>query len=142
MNDTVLIVGVILGLANRLMLRKPSLAGDGSRFYRQLVMLALTIAGLIAIVIVLPIEPSTRNQIIGLVGLLLSGIIAFSSPTIFANLMAGLMLRATQSFRTGDYIRVGDQFGRVAERGLFDRVLTPDFDRAHYNHFHLAILKE
>lgn len=24
--------------------------------------------------------------------------------------------------------------------GLFDRVLTPDFDAAHYNHFHLAIL--
>jgi len=24
--------------------------------------------------------------------------------------------------------------------GLFDRVLTPDFDRAHFNHFHLAIL--
>ena len=24
--------------------------------------------------------------------------------------------------------------------GLFDRVLTPDFDRAHYNHLHLAIL--
>lgn len=25
-------------------------------------------------------------------------------------------------------------------KGLFDRVLTPDFDRAHHNHFHLAIL--
>jgi hypothetical protein len=28
----------------------------------------------------------------------------------------------------------------LQQRGLFDRVLTPDFDRAHYNHFHLAIL--
>lgn len=28
----------------------------------------------------------------------------------------------------------------LAELGLFDRVLTPDFDKAHYNHFHLAIL--
>jgi hypothetical protein len=28
----------------------------------------------------------------------------------------------------------------LREKGLFDRVLTPDFDRSHYNHFHLAIL--
>jgi len=28
----------------------------------------------------------------------------------------------------------------LLEKGLFDRVLTPDFDRSHYNHFHLAIL--
>lgn len=28
----------------------------------------------------------------------------------------------------------------LREKGFFDRVLTPDFDRSHYNHFHLAIL--
>jgi hypothetical protein len=28
----------------------------------------------------------------------------------------------------------------LREKGLFDRVLTPDFDKAHYNHLHLAIL--
>lgn len=46
--------------------------------------------------------------------------IAFSSTTIVSNLMAGLMLHMTKPFRTGDFIRVGDHFGRVAERGLFD----------------------
>jgi hypothetical protein len=28
----------------------------------------------------------------------------------------------------------------LRDKGLFDRVLTPDFDRAQHNHFHLAIL--
>ncbi len=28
----------------------------------------------------------------------------------------------------------------LRDKGIFDRVLTPDFDRAHHNHFHLAIL--
>ncbi|MEW6334295.1 MAG: mechanosensitive ion channel domain-containing protein, partial [Thermodesulfobacteriota bacterium] len=44
----------------------------------------------------------------------------FSSSTIFANLMAGIMLRVTKPFRTGDFIRVEDHFGRVVERGLLD----------------------
>jgi hypothetical protein len=30
----------------------------------------------------------------------------------------------------------------LAEWRIFDRVLTPDFDRAHYNHLHLAILEQ
>lgn len=83
-------------------------------------MLVLTIVSILAVVIALPIDESSRNQIIGLIGLLLSGIIAFSSTNVISNLMAGVLLRITKPFRTGDFIRVGDFFGRVSERGLFD----------------------
>jgi hypothetical protein len=34
--------------------------------------------------------------------------------------MAGILLRITKPFKTGDFIRVADYFGRVSERGLFD----------------------
>jgi len=34
--------------------------------------------------------------------------------------MAGVLLRITQPFTTGDFIRIGEHFGRVSERGLFD----------------------
>ncbi len=51
---------------------------------------------------------------------MISGTFAFSSTTIMANLMAGVMLRMTRPFRTGDFIRVESYFGRVAERGLLD----------------------
>jgi small-conductance mechanosensitive channel len=58
--------------------------------------------------------------LIGLIGLLASGVFAFSSTSVIANLMAGILLRITKPFNIGDFIRVGDHFGRVAERGLFD----------------------
>ena len=83
-------------------------------------MLGLTFAGIIAIALTLPVKESSLNQILALLGLVISGIIAFSSSTIFANLMAGLMLRVTKPFKTGDFIDVGDYFGRVVERGLLD----------------------
>jgi small conductance mechanosensitive channel len=43
--------------------------------------------------------------------------------------MAGLMLRAVRNFRPGDFIRVGDYFGRVSDRGLFHiEIQTEDRD--------------
>ncbi len=61
-----------------------------------------------------------RNQVIALIGVLASGVVAFSSTTVISNLMAGVMLHVSRSFRNGDFIRVGDYFGRVAGRGLFN----------------------
>jgi small conductance mechanosensitive channel len=90
------------------------------KFPRQIVLLGLTIVGLVIIVLSLPISESSRNRLIGLIGLLASGILAFSSTTVVANLMAGILLRVTRPFGIGDFIRVGDHFGRVSERGLFD----------------------
>jgi len=71
------------------------------------------------VLLALPVAPETRNQLFGLLGLLLSAIVAFSSTTFVANMMAGFMLRAVRSFKPGDFVKVGDQFGRVTERGLF-----------------------
>jgi len=99
--------------------RNPHL-GNERKFPRQIILLGLTIAGLLTIVFALPVSESSRNQLIGLIGLLISGIIAFSSTSIVSNLMAGILLRITKPFRTGDFIRVANHFGRVTERGLFD----------------------
>ncbi|MFT6926749.1 MAG: small conductance mechanosensitive channel [Psychromonas sp.] len=99
--------------------RRPEL-GNERKFPIQILMLALTIISVLAVVITLPINEISRNQIMGLIGILLSGMIAFSSTNIISNLMSGVLLRITKPFQTGDFIRVGDFFGRVAERGLFD----------------------
>lgn len=98
--------------------RRPEL-GNEQKFPLHMLMLFLITVSILAIVIALPIDKSSRNQIIGLIGILLSGIIAFSSTHMMANLMAGVLLRITKHFRTGDFIRVGEFFGRVSERGLF-----------------------
>lgn len=117
---TALAVFVVLYVANwGLLVRHPEF-GNERRLPRQLLMLGLTVVGAVAVALALPVSESTRNQVIALIGVLLSGVVAFSSTTIISNLMAGLMLHVTKSFRTGDFIRVGEHFGRVAERGLFD----------------------
>ena len=90
------------------------------KFPRQLVMLGITLLGLVTLVLSLPISESLRNRLLGLIGLLASGILAFSSTTVVANFMAGILLRVTKPFQIGDFIHVGDHFGRVSERGLFD----------------------
>lgn len=117
---TSLAVALILWAANWLLLVRQKDLGGEKKFPRQLILLGLTITGILAIAVALPINESTRNQVIAFIGLVVSGILAFSSTTIFANLMAGIMMRITRPFRAGDFIRVDKFFGRVAERGLLD----------------------
>jgi hypothetical protein len=116
---TVFVVAVLWGSHKVFISRHPEL-GNEKLFPRQLFMLGLTFAGILAIALTLPVKESSLNQILALLGLVISGIIAFSSSTIFANLMSGFMLRVTKPFKTGDFIDVGDHFGRVVERGLLD----------------------
>lgn len=116
---------LLWGVFWMLLQRRPELASE-QKFPRQLLVLVLAVVGLVAIALALPVGESTRNQIIGLIGILISGVIAFSSTTIIGNLMAGIMLRITMPFKTGDFIRIGNHFGRVAERGLFDTELQTE----------------
>lgn len=90
------------------------------RLPRQLILLAVTIAAIVSIVLALPVQESSRNQLLGLLGVLLSGVIAFSSTSIVANFMAGLVLTLNRPFKTGDYIRCNGLAGRVIEKSLLD----------------------
>ncbi len=121
-SQTLLFTGIAvvagLWLAHILIIRRV-LATGRPRLARQVVMLALTAAGVIAVVLALPISDSTRNSLLGLLGLVITGVIALSSTSFISNAMAGLMLRAVRSFSPGDFVRVGGYFGRVTERGLF-----------------------
>jgi small-conductance mechanosensitive channel len=123
---TICIVGGVLWLAHVLLIKRHKDAGNERLFSRQLTMLVLTLVGVVAIALALPVSDSSRNQVIALIGLLISGIFAFSSSTIFSNIMAGTMLRVTHPFRTGDFIEVGDLFGRVVQRGLLDTELQTE----------------
>lgn len=126
----VLALGVALLLAaSRLLLGRRSDLGLGARLPRQLLLLGLTGLVVVGVVLSLPLAESTRNQLLVLIGLVLTAVIALSSTTFVANAMAGLMLRTVESFRPGDFIRVGEHFGRVTERGLFHtEIQTEDRD--------------
>lgn len=102
---------------------------SGRRYRDQVIMLALTLVGILAVVVVLPIGDTLRGQLLSLGGILLSAALALSATTFLGNALAGMMHRAVPNFRIGDFIRVGDHFGRVTERGLlFTEIQTEDRD--------------
>lgn len=103
------------------------------------IMLALTLAALLLVIVLLPISDSTREQLLSFLGILISATIALASTTFLGNAMAGLMLRALRNFRPGDFIRVGEHFGRVTERGIFHIELqTEDRDLTTLPNLHLV----
>lgn len=115
-----LIALVLLGLwfAHWLLLRRSGVNAS-SQMARQLTFLVVVAVALVLVILILPVPHEMRSQLLSLLGLVLTGVIAFSSTTFVANIMAGLMLRTVRSFQTGDFIRVNDHFGRVTERDLF-----------------------
>jgi small-conductance mechanosensitive channel len=132
------IVVIVLIVAQRLLERRVGLSSR--RFSSQLLMLGLSFAGLLAVIMTLPVTEGTRGQLLSLIGIILSAALALSSTTLVGNAMAGLMLRAVRSFRSGDFIRVGEHFGRVSERGLFHiEIQTEDRDLTTLPNLYLAI---
>ena len=120
---------VVLLVANYLLLGRDPAVPAEDRLRRQLAMLALTGVAVVAVILSLPIAGAERAQLLGLLGLLLSAAIALSSTTFMGNAMAGFMLRVVKNFRGGDFLQVGDHFGRVSDRGLFHvEIQTEDSD--------------
>jgi small conductance mechanosensitive channel len=126
---TIVVASVLLWVVDRQLLVRLRGAAEERRFARQIIMLALTLCALIVVILTLPVSEQTRGQLIGLLGLALTVAITLSSATFVSNAMAGLMLRSVENLRPGDFVRVGDQFGRVTVRGLFHtEIQTPDRD--------------
>ena len=124
----VAVVGVIIvWLVIRYLLERSKRPADVGRFRGELIMSGLTFVGVVVVILVLPIGESLRGQLLALIGLLTSAAIALSSTTLLGNALAGLMLRAMRNFRMGDFIRVGDHFGRVSDRGLFHVEVQTEF---------------
>lgn len=117
-----LIVAVATALAigafQRWVLPHVGAPGD-RRFPRQVGVLALAMAGVVLAIIALPVSESIRGMLLSLFGLALTAVIALSSTTLVSNAMAGIMLQVVRNFHPGDFIRVGEHFGRVTEQGLF-----------------------
>jgi small-conductance mechanosensitive channel len=125
----VLLLGVLMLFWVRRFLNR-RYEGQADRSMKiQLIMLILSFALLIAVIIVSPLTDSQQGQLLSLLGLLMSASIALSSSSFVGNAMAGVMLRVVRSFQLGDFVRVGDHFGRVSERGLFHiEIQTEDRD--------------
>ena len=112
------IVTAIARLAHWLVRYKQGKNHDSDAFPRQLITLFAVIIAIISVVLVMPVDVSVRNQLFTLLGLVLTVVIAFSSTTFAANILAGFTLRATRRLRPGSFISHGDDLGRITEIGL------------------------
>lgn len=118
---------LVLAVARRFLLGRERLPAGEPRFLRHALMLALTALVVAAVVLALPLGEDAKTQLLTLLGVLLSGVIALSSTTFVGNAMAGLMLRAVRAFRPGDFLHVEQHFGRVTEIGfLHTEIQTED----------------
>jgi len=93
--------------------------GKRDSVMRQIIMAILVMIGLIMIILSLPIGNELKGQITSLMGIVLSAAFALSSTTFLGNALAGIMNRSINHFQVGDFIRVGDHFGKVSDMGLF-----------------------
>lgn len=128
---TVVTIAIVFFLlfSAKYVLEKKYAGTSGHQFRLQIIMLVLSFFGLLTIILSLPISDSKIGQLLSLFGILLSAAIALSATTFVGNVLAGLMLRAVKNFKAGDFIRIGDHFGRVSERGLFHvEIQTEDRD--------------
>jgi len=123
----VVVVAALLGIDRLLAIR--SKKHDSWRVRRQATMLALSLVGLIVIVLTLPVHETTEGQLLTIIGLAITASLTLASTTFIGNMMAGLMLRAVDNIRLGCFIQINEQFGRVTERGLFHiEIQTEDRD--------------
>ena len=123
---TLAAVAILLAAINWVLERRWKDNPD-AQFRFQLIMLALTFAGLLAIILALPISEETRGQLLSLIGILLSAAIALSSTTFIGNIMAGIMLKAVRSTRPGDFITVANLTGRITEMDLLHTEIQTEF---------------
>ena len=114
---TTLVLGSIsLLILSRLTQRASNI--DAPSLVLQLIFWGAGLAVVVALVVSLPLEAGVRGQILSLIGVVLTAIIALSSTTFVSNAMAGIMLQATRPFKPGDFILVNGVFGRVTRRSL------------------------
>jgi small-conductance mechanosensitive channel len=96
-------------------------AASHRRFGHQIMMVSLSLLGLLVVLLVIPETLFPRGDLLTVAGILLSATLALSSTTLLGNAMAGVMLKSVRSFRSGDFVRVGDHYGRVSGRGFTPR---------------------
>jgi small-conductance mechanosensitive channel len=118
------LVILILAVAKRALGRTKD---PSRRFWNQWILFGLGVGGFFTVILALPLGPQNRGAILSFLGIVLSAAIALSSTTFLGNILAGLMLRAVRNFRTGDFVRCGDHFGRVSQRGLFHTEIQTEY---------------
>ncbi|MEZ6003233.1 MAG: mechanosensitive ion channel [Planctomycetota bacterium] len=102
---------------------------SGTRLPRQWAVILAVIVALLFGLLLLPIDADAKGQIVQVLGIALPAAVGLASASILGNAIGGLVLQRTANFRLGDFIQVGEHFGRVSERTLLHtEIQTADRD--------------
>ena len=115
----VLVLIIVLLVVNSWLFKKFKAAASGESIVKRAISFFVVFIGVLAFILVLPIDKSLKGQIIAFLGIIISAGIALSSTTVLGNLMAGVMNNSMNRFRNGDLIKVGDFHGRVIRKSIF-----------------------
>lgn len=111
------LMGIVFAIANQRLVKfyesRPHL-----KFRRQLIQITGVLIGVLFVILFMPFSDQLRGQLLNLFGLIVSATIALSSTTLVGNIMAGVMLKIIGNCRPGNYVTVGDYFGRITEMDL------------------------
>lgn len=110
-------LAVTVVLVNRRWRRKEA-SNPEAKSFRFLGLSVLTVIGLVIIFLLQPGQDTSVDHLLTLLGVFLSAAIALSSTTFISNFMAGIMISRVGHFKAGDFLSVGEHFGRVTEMGL------------------------
>lgn len=113
------IIFILLYIAVKYLLARQAAGKNDSSVIRSIILFTIGLIGIIAVILAIPMDESIKGQITSLIGIVISAVFALSSATFIGNGLAGIMMRAINNFKPGDFISVGDHFGRISERGLF-----------------------
>lgn len=116
---TILVIAIAYIGIKLLFKKKGGVDSKDRSMVRQIWLTIVVIIGIFAALLALPIPDSLRGQLTSLFGIVISAALAISSATFVGNALGGIMLKIIGNFKNGDFISVGDHFGRVTETGLF-----------------------
>lgn len=112
------VVTAITRLAHWLIRYRQNRNHESDTLPQQFATLIAVIIAIISVILVIPVEVSVRNQLLTLLGLVFTAIIAFSSTSFASSILAGVMLRACRRLRPGNFISHGGDLGCITEIGL------------------------
>lgn len=111
---------IVVWFGNRLLRRyfdeRPQL-----KYRRQLYQIAGVLLAILLLILSFTMTENAsqlRGQLLNFYAIIVSATIALSSTTLIGNILAGIMLKSIGNCRPGDYITVGDHFGRISEMDL------------------------
>lgn len=114
---TFVLLGAILHFGNK-RLGQHYASRPHMKFRYQLIQTLGVMIAILFVILLLPLSHEMRDQLLRFYGIIISATIALSSTTLVGNMMAGVMLRVIGNCKPGNYITVGDYFGRISEMDL------------------------